>query len=187
MLVTQNGTTREFLVAAAKQLLDEGGSEAVTLREVGRRASVSHNAVYRHFANRDALLVAAVDSDLEDLAHLFRDVAEIHPDPIAALRHALLHLVGFSRTRSGRYRAMFHDAHLRSSEDRVHAAFLSLEELVRRCQTEGLLRSDNLRATTSLVYATLHGLLHLDNRERAGECDTSEESIDLLLLLLQRS
>lgn len=58
---------------------------------------------------------------------------------------------------------MFHEAHLRDSGDRVHAAFLSLEELVRRCQTEGLVRSDNLRAITSLIYATLHGLLHLDH------------------------
>ena len=68
----------------------------------------------------------------------------------------------------------------------MHAAFLSLENLVRRCQAEGLLCSDNLRATTSLVYATLHGLLHLDNRERPEECDTSQQSIDLLLQLLQR-
>ena len=30
--------TRERLVAATKQLLDEGGLEAVTLREVGRLA-----------------------------------------------------------------------------------------------------------------------------------------------------
>jgi Bacterial regulatory proteins, tetR family len=40
-------TTRDALVAAAAQLLDAGGPEAVTLREVGHRAGVSHNAPYK--------------------------------------------------------------------------------------------------------------------------------------------
>jgi AcrR family transcriptional regulator len=36
--------TRELLLSAATELLDAGGPEAVTLREVGRRSGVSHNA-----------------------------------------------------------------------------------------------------------------------------------------------
>ena len=63
MLITETGATRERLIAAAKQLVDEGGPGAVTLREVGRRAFVSHNAAYRHFVNRDALLAAVAEED----------------------------------------------------------------------------------------------------------------------------
>src|SRR5690349_24380311 len=56
--------TRDALVAAAAQLLDEGGPEAVTLREVGHRAGVSHNAPYKHFADKEALLAAVAAREL---------------------------------------------------------------------------------------------------------------------------
>jgi AcrR family transcriptional regulator len=56
--------TRDALVEAAARLLDAGGVEAVTLREVGRRAGVSHNAPYKHFASTQALLAAIAAREL---------------------------------------------------------------------------------------------------------------------------
>ena len=58
--------TRDTLVAVAAQLLDEGGPEAVTLREVGHRAGVSHNAPYKHFADKEALLAAVAAFEREE-------------------------------------------------------------------------------------------------------------------------
>ena len=57
-------STRERLIAAAAQLLDRGGPAAVTLRDVGHAAGVSHNAPYRHFADKDALLAAVAAREL---------------------------------------------------------------------------------------------------------------------------
>ena len=57
--------TRDALLAAAAQLLDEGGPEAVTLREVGHRSGVSHNAPYKHFADKEALLAAVAARELD--------------------------------------------------------------------------------------------------------------------------
>ena len=45
-------------------LLDEGGVDHVTLREVGRRAGVSHNAPYKHFESKEALLAAIAAREL---------------------------------------------------------------------------------------------------------------------------
>src|SRR5436190_9091222 len=56
--------TRDALLDAAEELLDAGGVEAVTLREVGRRAGVSHNAPYKHFASKEALLAAVAAREL---------------------------------------------------------------------------------------------------------------------------
>lgn len=50
--------TRRALLDAAAELLDLGGPEAVTLREVGARAGVSRGAPYRHFADKDSLPTA---------------------------------------------------------------------------------------------------------------------------------
>jgi AcrR family transcriptional regulator len=51
-----HGDLRRALTAAALDLLRAGGPEAVTIREVARRAEVSPAAIYRHFPDRDALL-----------------------------------------------------------------------------------------------------------------------------------
>ncbi|HEV7961562.1 MAG TPA: helix-turn-helix domain-containing protein, partial [Actinoplanes sp.] len=58
-------STRETLVDVATGLLDEGGVEAVTLREVGRLAGVSHNAPYKHFPSKEALLAAIAARELD--------------------------------------------------------------------------------------------------------------------------
>ncbi|GAA1667197.1 hypothetical protein GCM10009765_15850 [Fodinicola feengrottensis] len=56
--------TCDALVEAAAKLLDGGGVAAATLREVGHRAGVSHNAPYRHFPDKEALLAAVAAREL---------------------------------------------------------------------------------------------------------------------------
>jgi AcrR family transcriptional regulator len=57
--------TREALISAAAALLDLGGPAAVTLRRVGRAAGVSHNAPYKHFADKEDLLAAVAGRELQ--------------------------------------------------------------------------------------------------------------------------
>ncbi|MFG2983195.1 TetR/AcrR family transcriptional regulator [Streptomyces sp. NPDC048258] len=52
----RHGNLRNALLDAALELAREGGPDAVSLREVTRRAGVSPNAAYRHFADRAALV-----------------------------------------------------------------------------------------------------------------------------------
>jgi len=56
------------LLRAAAQVLEEQGPAGVLLREVARRAGVSHNAPYRHFASREALLAAAAAQGFEEFS-----------------------------------------------------------------------------------------------------------------------
>ncbi|HSH06827.1 MAG TPA: TetR/AcrR family transcriptional regulator [Burkholderiales bacterium] len=53
-----HGELRAAILQAAGELLEERGGADLSLREAARRAGVSHNAPYRHFADRDALLAA---------------------------------------------------------------------------------------------------------------------------------
>ena len=62
-----HGDLRNALLRAAETLISEVGPRAFTLREVARRAGVSHNAPYRHFASREDLLVAVAAEGLERL------------------------------------------------------------------------------------------------------------------------
>jgi len=62
-----HGELKPALLAAAAQLLGEGGAALISLREVARRAGVSHNAPYRHFADRDSLLAALAEDGFREL------------------------------------------------------------------------------------------------------------------------
>jgi AcrR family transcriptional regulator len=99
--------TRQSLLEAAGALLDAGGPEAVTLREVGARTGVSRSAPYRHFADKDALLTVLATNAVSQLGDMLEGLANSNDPPARTLRAALLSLVTIGRTRPHLYRLMF--------------------------------------------------------------------------------
>jgi AcrR family transcriptional regulator len=68
-----HGDLRRALLEAARAVLREQGPEGCSLREVARRAGVTHAAPYHHFPSREALLGALA---IEAYAELDRAMAE---------------------------------------------------------------------------------------------------------------
>jgi AcrR family transcriptional regulator len=60
--------TVEKILAAARELLDKEGAEAVTMRRVAGAVGITAMAIYRHFPDRAALLNAVADQGFEELA-----------------------------------------------------------------------------------------------------------------------
>jgi AcrR family transcriptional regulator len=67
-----HGNLRAALVESATDLARAGGPDGVVLREVARRTGVSHNAAYRHFADREELLDAVAEVGMERLETAMR-------------------------------------------------------------------------------------------------------------------
>jgi AcrR family transcriptional regulator len=99
--------TRRALLDAAAALLDTGGPDAVTLREVGARTGVSRSAPYRHFANKETLLTALATNAMNQLGDTLERLATDDDPPEQSLRAALLSLVAIGRARPHLYRLMF--------------------------------------------------------------------------------
>ena len=99
--------TRRSLLEAASELLDAGGPEAVTLREVGARTGVSRSAPYRHFADKEALLTVLATNAVSRLGDTLEGLANSDDPPARSLRAALLSLISIGRTRPHLYRLMF--------------------------------------------------------------------------------
>src|ERR1700753_53209 len=53
-----HGDLREALIQAALREAEQGGPEAISIKALAKTIGVSQPAPYRHFADRDALLVA---------------------------------------------------------------------------------------------------------------------------------
>jgi AcrR family transcriptional regulator len=67
-----HGNLREALIEAAADLARAEGSDGVVLREVARRTGVSHNAAYRHFDDREALLAEIASVGMDRLEQAMR-------------------------------------------------------------------------------------------------------------------
>ncbi|GAA0899244.1 MULTISPECIES: TetR/AcrR family transcriptional regulator [Streptomyces violaceusniger group] len=94
----------EALLDAAAELLDEGGPDAVTLRDVGARAGVSRGAPYGHFADKECLLGAVAAEGWERFSD---EIAALRGTPSGRLRGALTALVSIGRRHPHLYRQMF--------------------------------------------------------------------------------
>jgi AcrR family transcriptional regulator len=76
-----HGNLGPALLEAGLALAREGGPDAVALREVTRRAGVSHNAAYRHFPSRESLLQAVAQRCMARLGRLMAEMlARVAPD-----------------------------------------------------------------------------------------------------------
>src|ERR1051326_3460520 len=62
-----HGDLRRAIVKAALELLGKTQSLEFSLRELARRAGVSHNAPYKHFADKRDLLAAVSAAGFEQL------------------------------------------------------------------------------------------------------------------------
>jgi AcrR family transcriptional regulator len=67
-----HGDLRRAIVSAALEILSETQSLEFSLRELARRAGVSHNAPYKHFADKRELLAAISTAGFERLTERMR-------------------------------------------------------------------------------------------------------------------
>ena len=125
-----HGDLRGALVALALEALEQGGPEAVALRDLAARAGVSPMAPYRHFADKAALLEAAARQGFAQLRDELRAV-DLPGDPRKALIAFGMVYVQFAVARPGLFRLMFGgppptpDNEVASDPETVFALFMT--------------------------------------------------------------
>jgi len=98
---------RRAIVSAALEILSETQSVEFSLRELARRAGVSHNAPYKHFAEKSELLAAVSAEGFELLAkRIAGQIARIG-SPQAQLFMMLRTYIRFGVDNPALYRLMF--------------------------------------------------------------------------------
>jgi AcrR family transcriptional regulator len=193
-------------------LAREGGPDAVSLRDVQRRAGVSNTAAYRHYAHRDALLVAISEYAAGEMAQeMERQMASAEaragtPQPDddsveSARRRARARFratgsayIDFALAEPGLFAVAMHPgAHpdpKGPAPDARGPGDLGPYELLVSCVDElvttGVLAPERRAFTDVSAWAAVHGLavLLLDGPLTGLESDEQQAAIDRLLDLV---
>src|SRR6266436_1049724 len=173
-----HGHLREVLLQAAIQLIAEVGPAAFTLREVARRAGVSHNAPYRHFPDREDLLAAVAAQGFRELDEAMLEAVRQQLSSVGRLKRAGLAYVEFALRRPEHFTVMFDAAVSKhktpDSAEAAERAFGTLVSLVKNCQDEGRLPSGDLRQFALLAWSMVHGIAKLATAKRLPYVSTAD-------------
>lgn len=163
------------MTAAFKELASEG-LDGVSLRGVARRAGVSAPAVYRHFADKEALIVALAAECAERLAATMVAAVEAAPDdPLERFRANGIALVRFAVAYPEHFRALSTPGladKIPAEQKERERAFLDIERRgLEKAQAHGLIAPFPLDELMLAANSTMMGLAHAIIEGRLGDVD----------------
>jgi AcrR family transcriptional regulator len=152
---------RQRILDTSRALLDELGVAGLSLREVARRAGVTHQAPYHHFADRESILAELVTQGFEDLARRLARANMTVGDLRATLVASGSAYVLFALDHPGVFRVMFRGdlcdpkrfVQVQAAGERAHG---ELRQLVRLVHGGG-----DEEALATWHWAQVHGLASL--------------------------
>jgi AcrR family transcriptional regulator len=195
-----HGNLREALVEAALVAVREQGPDGLAVRDLARRVGVSHNAAYRHFADRDALVAEVAERGLAALteAGRVRLAAVEADDPVMLARLRLYELgrsyVGFALSEPGLFRVAFTAyPQIESSPgliepDADEDPLAQLNETLDGLVEVGYLSTEARPGAEITCWAAVHGfsVLHLEGPLRVMPDELREGALHTMLVALDR-
>lgn len=180
-----HGNLKEALKAAARQLIIEKGPYGFSLVEAARFAKVSPAAPYRHYKDRNALLMEIGQQGFDIFARRLQEAwANGTPDPVSALLRVVEAYVEFAQQEKAYYATMFSttypggvDEEFCRSGDR---AFRLLKEMIAELPLEfSSESSESVEEISIHIWALSHGTATLFAQ------NSSKNNIDPLDVLIR--
>jgi len=161
-----HGDLPRALLHEAVRTIQKQGVDALTLRGVGDRLGVSRTALYRHFANKHALLGAVADEGFRMLRQELGDAWTSEGGGRAGFEAMGRAYVGFAVRHPSHYRVMFGRRagapdHPPGTPDPGLDAFGGLVNAIVEQQTLGLVRRDDPQQLATYVWSVVHGVAML--------------------------
>ena len=165
----QGDRLRDEILDAAEALLLSGADErTVSIRSVSAAVGVSPPAIYRHFTDKDELLLAVCEKAFAGFDERVQAAAGNESDPLLALRRLGEAYIQFAREHPEHYRILFlkhpGEAGRRGAErggGTGLVAFSHLVEAVARCIQAGRLPEQDPARAALVLWAAVHGLASL--------------------------
>ncbi|MFC4587615.1 TetR/AcrR family transcriptional regulator [Sphaerisporangium corydalis] len=155
----QGERLRQEIVSAALRLLDElADDQALSLRAVAREIGIAATSVYIHFADRDALVLAALERCHQDLLQAVDRAEAASADPVAKLRARTLLIGTWAHQHPGLYKVL-HESTLNQREDMSFKQALAdrTTAAVQRCMDAGAAPPGDAATVSFDLRMAVHG------------------------------
>ena len=174
----QGNRLADDIVRGALALIERTGSDdAVTLRAVAREVGIAAPSIYPHFADREAIIMAAVVRVFDELADAIeKGAAAAGTDPVDVLVAGCQAYMEFGLDHPARYGLLFSPRGL-APEDYCKPvpigpdgspvmefgaeAFAQLVQAIQDCVEGGASASTDIVADATAVWVALHGTVTL--------------------------
>ena len=162
--------TREKILEAAREMFNQDGVEATTMRAIADRIGYTATAIYYHFRDKDALLLELCYRDFSALGRAIALAGHI-ADPIERLRAVGMAYVEFGLENESQYRFMFMTPTRTVTPDEVGLArgnpeedahaflMLTVQEAIGLGRIRPELTDANLLA--NMLWGSVHGIVSL--------------------------
>ncbi|MEU6670131.1 TetR/AcrR family transcriptional regulator [Streptomyces sp. NPDC046727] len=150
-----HGDLRRAVLAAALDVIAADGPSALSLRDLARRAGVSHAAPAHHFKDRTGLLTAIAAEGYGLLAQALRDASD--------LREAGVRYVRFAREHPAHFQVMFSPGLLRADDLELGTARALAADALRAAVTavDPGDRGPDARLASVAAWSLAHGFATL--------------------------
>jgi AcrR family transcriptional regulator len=186
----QGERLRAALLDAARNLLLELGDQSkLSVRAVTARAGVTPNALYLHFADREALLSAVMTAGYTEFRAVLRAAIPPAAEPVDQLRAYARAYLEFADQRPGLYRVLFMTTIREgvpvparggpTGEDEGVDAFNDFLTIVTRCLPD----DGDPFSQSAYIWAGLHGFATLRQAIPTFPWPTEQEYVEHMLAL----
>ena len=157
----------EILGAAESLLVETGNEDLVSIRAIADAVGVTPPSIYRHFADKDELVMQLCERRFEDLNKAFDDAEAASSDPVERLKELGRAYANFALQHPEHYRVlMMTPSEMRAEEfgredSQGRRAFYRLVEAVAACGETGWIKADDPVTTAVVLWSGIHGLVSL--------------------------
>jgi len=153
--------SRERILKAAVELMTKEGLAALSMREVARRAGVSHQAPYHYFENREAILAAIAEEGFKKFNAKLESASG--SNAVARLIAAGRAYVGFALSNPAHFQVMFRPELVNldkypSALAEANRGFAILQSLINAVVKEKFLPASLADGMVILAWSFVQGL-----------------------------
>ena len=156
----KNSVERKInIVNSARDLITGEGVQSLTIKNIAKKNKISEAAIYRHFKNKQAILVAIIDNFEHNLMKAIDEPIKYYENPLKRLEELMRAHMIFTEKKKGILFAItaesihFNDDFLRRKVLGVIEAYkIKIKKILFEARKKGLIRKDIDLNAASLTF-----------------------------------
>ena len=174
-----HGDVRQKIIDEALSWIERENIVSLSLRGIARRLGVSHNAPYRHFPDKESLLVAIAEIGFRQLNRALQQALDCKANNYREkLENIGIAYIRYAVANQTYYRVMFSDRQLICDKypelDRIsEQAFMVLLNVIKAGQEAKVFIAEDSRQLARVCWSLTHGvsMLAIDNQFTISSSD----------------